>query len=103
MKRHGSMNHIYRLIWSQVMHCWVAVAETSRGRGKGSRSKLIAAALSLSTIALSPIVAQAAPVGGQVVSGAGNIAQSGTSTTITQASQNLSLTWSSFNIGAKER
>jgi filamentous hemagglutinin family protein len=34
------MNHIYRLIWSQVLSAWVAVAETGRGRGKGESRKL---------------------------------------------------------------
>jgi filamentous hemagglutinin family protein len=97
MKRHGSMNHIYRLVWSQVLNGWVAVAETARGRGKGSRRKLIAAAL-----ALSASLAQAAPVGGQLVSGAGSISQSGATTTVTQSSQNLSLTWKGFNIAPQE-
>jgi len=47
MKRHGSMNHIFRLVWSQANNAWVAVAETTRGRGKSSSRKLVAAALSL--------------------------------------------------------
>lgn len=41
--------------------------------------------------------AQAAPVGGQVTAGSGTITQSGSTTTITQTSQNLSLTWGGFN------
>jgi hypothetical protein len=45
MKRHGSLNLIYRLVWSHVLNAWVAVAETTRGRGKGGRRKLTAAAL----------------------------------------------------------
>ena len=97
MKSHGSMNRVYRLIWSEVLNGWVAVAESGRGRGKGSSRKLIAAALSLSAA-----FAQAAPVGGQVVSGAGSVTQSGTTTTIQQASQNLSLNWQSFNIAPQE-
>ncbi len=100
---HKSMNHIYRLVWSQVSNAWVAVAETTRGRGKGASRKLklmAAAALSLST-AFSPL-AQAGPAGGQVVTGAGSISQSGATTTIQQSSQNLSLTWKSFNIAPQE-
>ena len=31
----ASLNHVYRLVWSQVYGAWVAVAETVRGRGKG--------------------------------------------------------------------
>ena len=101
MKRHASMNRVYRLVWSQVKNAWVAVAETARGRGKGSSRKLIAAALSLST-AIFTTPALAAPSGGQLVSGAGSINQAGATTTITQASQNLSVNWQSFNVAPKE-
>ncbi len=46
--------------------------------------------------------AQAAPIGGQVTAGAGNISQSGNTTTINQQSQNLSLNWNQFDIAPKE-
>ena len=91
------MNHIYRLVWSTVTHGWIAVAETARGRGKGARRRLVAAALSVASLA-----AQAGPTGGQVVAGSGSIAQSGTTTTITQATPSLSLNWNSFNIAPQE-
>ena len=91
------MNRIYRLVWGHELNDWVVVAETSRGRGKGSSRKLIAAALLLNAA-----FAQAAPEGGQVVSGAGSVARSGATTTINQASQNLSLNWKSFNIAPTE-
>ncbi|WP_343587055.1 YDG domain-containing protein, partial [Herbaspirillum sp.] len=97
MSRHASMNHIYRLVWSQLSNAWVAVAETARGRGKTSRRKLVLVALSLSGTAV-----QAAPLGGQVSAGSGSISSAGTTTTITQSSQNLSLNWNSFNIGRQE-
>jgi filamentous hemagglutinin family protein len=58
---------------------------------------LIAAALSLSAS-----IVEAAPLGGQVVTGAGTITQAGTTTTVTQASQNLLLNWKSFNIAPQE-
>jgi hypothetical protein len=98
MKRHGSLNHIYRLAWSSPRNAWIAVAETTRGRGKTSCRKLIAAVLALSANA-----AIAEPLGGQVIAGAGNIAQSGVTTTVTQSSQTLSLNWQSFNIAAAQR
>jgi len=44
----------------------------------------------------------AAPLGGQVTSGSGNINHSGATTSITQNSQNLSLNWDSFNVTASE-
>ena len=40
MKRHGSMNRAYRLIWSRVINAWVVASEIARGRGKSSGSKL---------------------------------------------------------------
>jgi filamentous hemagglutinin family protein len=97
MNRHGSMNRIYRLVWSAVRNVWIPVAETARGRGKRSTPKLVAAALSLTCA-----VAQGSPTGGQVVAGTGSITQSGATTTITQATQNLSLTWSNFNIAPQQ-
>lgn len=42
----------------------------------------------------------ASPSGGRVTAGSGNIGRSGLTTTIDQHSQNLSLNWQSFNIGA---
>jgi len=95
------MNHVYRLLWSQVTNTWVAVAETARGPGKGSghqRRKLVAAALALDPVTFASPFAQVGPTGGQVVSGSGTITQSGALTTIKQNSQNLSLNWNTFNI-----
>lgn len=46
--------------------------------------------------------AQAGPMDGQITAGSGSVAQTGANTTITQSSQNLSLTWKSFNVGAQE-
>jgi filamentous hemagglutinin family protein len=97
MKHHGSMNRLYRLVWSRARNAWVAVAETARGPGKESGRKLIAAALSLSAAFV-----QAAPMGGELASGTGSIAQSGSTTIVTQSSPNLSLTWKSFNIAPQE-
>ena len=97
MKSHAAMNRIYRLVWNQLTNAWVPVAETAKGRRKGSGRKRIAAALSLTAAG-----ALASPDNGQVVAGAGSIGQSGATTTITQTSQNLSLTWKSFNVGAQE-
>ena len=36
MFRHASLNRIYRLVWSEARNAYVAVAETSRARGKRS-------------------------------------------------------------------
>ena len=98
------MNRVYRLVWSRVRNAWVAVSENAKGQGKSGcgksalRRKAIVTALAL---ALAPL-AHANPTGGQLVSGAGSIAQSGAITTINQTSQNLSLNWQSFNIAPAE-
>ena len=100
MKQHGSLNHIYRLVWSEVAKAWVAVAETARGRGKGKRRTLMAVALTVTSVG--SITAQAGPTGGQVTSGSGVITQSGSTTTINQSSANLALNWNTFNIAPQE-
>jgi filamentous hemagglutinin family protein len=97
MKRHASMNRIYRLVWNPIHKLWVPVAEISRGRSKGSSRKLFAAALSLTAA-----VGHTEPIGGQIVSGNGSISQTGDTTTINQTSQNLSANWQSFNIAPAE-
>ncbi|MGC1172475.1 YDG domain-containing protein [Polaromonas sp.] len=68
-----------------------AATVTSRSSFAGHAALLLGAA-----------TAQAGPVDGQVTAGTGSVAQSGANTTITQSSQNLSLTWKSFNVGAQE-
>ncbi len=115
------MNHTYRLIFNIVLNSWVAVAECARGRGKhgaaggklGRRARRLVRAHNgqapagaslakqlgtfvLGTLMLSPSL-WAAPQGGQVTAGSGQISQAGATTTIQQNSQNLSLTWKSFN------
>ncbi|MFK5913021.1 MAG: filamentous hemagglutinin N-terminal domain-containing protein, partial [Woeseiaceae bacterium] len=45
----------------------------------------------------------AAPAGGAVVGGAGNISSSNLTTTINQNSQNLAVDWQSFNVNSNER
>ncbi|MDE0926830.1 MAG: filamentous hemagglutinin N-terminal domain-containing protein [Methylophilaceae bacterium] len=97
-----SLNHAYRLIWSQVSNAWVAVSEATKGHGK-SRSgnrllKRSGAALVASALLLSPTLTFADQTGGAVVSGAGSITQTTNLTTINQASQTLGLTWDTFNI-----
>jgi filamentous hemagglutinin family protein len=65
---------------------------------------MTAAALSVtaaSLLLLSPY-AHAGPEGGQVVSGSGSISASQSNTTITQASDKLSLNWHSFNVAKAE-
>ena len=97
MKRHASLNRIYRLVWNEVLQAWVAVAEIARGRGKSSAKKLIAAMLAVGAIS-----AHAAPTGGVVTAGSATIGQTGNTTTIRQSSGNVSINWSGFNIAPSE-
>jgi len=89
------MNHAYRLVWSDLFQRFVAVPETAKARGKRSGAVLLAAA------ALSGAVL-AGPTGGAVSTGSGTITQSGSTTTITQGSQNLAINWATFNVGKGE-
>ena len=97
MKSHASLNCLFRLLWSQVQHGWVPVAEAARGATKGRYR-----ALTTLPLLMFASTTQGGPDGGQVISGTGTIAQSGETTTISQSSQNLSLTWQSFDVGAQE-
>jgi filamentous hemagglutinin family protein len=102
MKRHASLNHIYRLVWSRVKNAWIAVSEISKGQGKSGRGKAlrrtaVATALSL---AFTPLV-HANPMGAQIVSGSASIASSGNLLTVTN-SPNAIINWQSFSIGANQ-
>ena len=98
MKRHASMNRMYRLLWSEAAGAWIAVAETVSRRGKSAFGRRLLAA----TLLLVEPLAYAGPGGGQIVSGSGSISQAGVVTTIHQASPTLSLTWKTFNIAPQE-
>jgi filamentous hemagglutinin family protein len=97
MNPHGSLNRVFRLVWRHALSRWIPVAETKCANGKRSTRLLIAATLSLTAS-----LVEAGPLGGKVVSGAATISTSATTTTVQQASQNLSLNWTSFNIAPQE-
>ena len=78
------MHRIYRLVWRPKLGVLVPVAVALTG-----------------SLLLTPLV-HAEPLGGQVIAGAGSVTQSGATTTIHQASPNLSLNWQSFNIAPQE-
>ncbi|MEW5756487.1 MAG: filamentous hemagglutinin N-terminal domain-containing protein [Pseudomonadota bacterium] len=48
-------------------------------------------------------LAHAAPSGGEIVGGTGSIAQTTTSTTIQQNTQNMAINWQSYDVNANER
>ncbi len=104
MKDCAAHNRIYRVVWNRARHVWMVVGELATGLGKGTgrRKHSLRGLLLLIPLALFSPAAMAAPTGGQVTSGAGSISQSGATTTIHQSSQNLSLSWKSFNVASSE-
>ena len=120
MHKHASTNRFYRLVWSHVHSCWVAVAEGARGRGKSASRKLTAAlvgsALSGAALAAPPgpagfapsalralpaaPAANALPTGAQVVAGQASVTQAANRMTVHQGSDKAILNWQSFDIGA---
>lgn len=77
----------------------------TRGHGARKRPPVRRRAVTLSALALCLFgtdIVNASPTGGQVTTGAGQISQSGNTTTVQQSSQTLSLNWQSFNVGVQE-
>ena len=113
MNRHASINRVYRLIWNHALGAFIPVAETTRGAGKGTgraasrlsqrlSKRSASRAAGAVALALTALVANASPTGGQVTGGSGVITSSATTTTVRQSSPELSLNWQSFNIAANQ-
>ncbi|RFP24403.1 filamentous hemagglutinin N-terminal domain-containing protein [Duganella sp. BJB488] len=108
MHKHASANRFYRLVWSHVHACWVAVAEGARGQGKRGSTRRAARRLGM-LLALGtaggaalagPPAVNALPSGAQLVAGQASIATSGNQMTVTQGSNQAILNWQRFDIGA---
>src|SRR6185437_12338312 len=104
-----AMNHIYRLCWNRALRAWVPASELAKSRdvGASGRRSMARVPLMLSLLSVSLGMSGLAwagntPTGGQIVSGSGQITQSGNVTTIRQNSQALSLNWQSFDVGADQ-
>ncbi|MYN04448.1 filamentous hemagglutinin N-terminal domain-containing protein [Pseudoduganella sp. DS3] len=109
MHKHASANRFYRLVWSTLHGCWVAVAEGARSHGKGGARRRAAAAMSLlagslagaSALAAAPALqASALPTGMQLVAGQAGVSVQGNKMTISQATQQAIMNWQGFDIGA---
>ncbi len=106
MKGHASMNRVFRLVWNEESHTWVAVSEIAGGRGgsgsalrKSRRALHSLCGLILGAAALSAYGVQ--PNGAQVVSGAVSIDQSlPNQTQITQSTAKAIVNWNGFSIGS---
>ena len=104
------MNHIYRLCWNRASEQWVPASElatraapvqVSRKRTVGRRA-LMLSVLTASLCAAGVAYAGNGPMGGQIMSGSGQIQQVGNTTTIRQDSSTLTLNWQSFNIASNQ-
>jgi filamentous hemagglutinin family protein len=124
MNGHASLNRIYRLVWNALHQTWVVAPELARGRGKAGPSTALlsrsnqalvprqrsaggARAFALPLLAAALLggfggALHAAPKAGQVIAGDGSVSASGTTTTVQQASDRLTLTWQSFNVAKTE-
>jgi filamentous hemagglutinin family protein len=72
----------------------------ARANRRGRSASVATLSAGVLSLAANPLLA--APTGGQVTAGNGQITQSGNQTTITQQSQNLVIDWRSFNIAANQ-
>ena len=113
------MNSSYKLVYSEALNTWVAVAEHVSARGKKSAMCLVTAAALLTggvtgtgwVLAAPPLITPPAvnqlPTGAQVAAGTVSFSQTQTATAATMAVQQSSnqaiVNWQSFNVGANAR
>jgi filamentous hemagglutinin family protein len=71
-------------------------------QGSGSLVAIVSSLLSVLTAYCLIPVAQAAPVGGNIVGGSGSINTNGLTTTIHQNTQSQVINWNSYNVKANE-
>ncbi len=105
------MNCTYRSIWNDTSGTFVAVSENARSAGRKTASGATAVAagtrFGLQALAVAVMLSfgatsYALPTGGVVAAGDASISSTAGSTTITQTTQNASINWQSFGIGATE-
>ncbi|MBI3350030.1 MAG: filamentous hemagglutinin N-terminal domain-containing protein, partial [Burkholderiales bacterium] len=94
------MNCCYRLVWSALNRCWVAVAECARARGKTARVGAALAVAAGGALAAPPAAMQL-PTGGQVTAGQAAVASQGSAMTINQGSNRAVIDWQRFDIGSQ--
>ena len=113
------MNSSYKLVYSEALNSWVAVAEHVSARGKKSAMCLVTAAALLAggvtgtgwALAAPPLIMPPAvnqlPTGAQVAAGTVSFSQTQTATAASMAVQQSSnqaiVNWQSFNVGANAR
>lgn len=108
----ASLNHVFRLVWSDRLQAYVAVPEAAHGRGKAGRARrrrpglrrrlaaLASMAWGSAWLAGTAWAAGPLPTGANVAAGQASITQSANSLTVQQQSQRLVTNWQSFSVGA---
>lgn len=102
--RHSYLNFVYRLVSRKKRKLYIPVAENISGR---ARQRLaigaILFALCVGNGAPTALAQEPAPgelpTGGQITSGSGGIASSGSAMTVIQNSDRMVTNWNTFNIG----
>jgi len=116
----GSLNHVFRTIWSEVLGTWIAVSEITKAKGKRSGSSVVRTVRAVTAQAgaiderggrLKPILfalaccfvvdVQANPEGGVVVSGNASFNAVGNTLTVTNTPGTI-INWQGFSINANE-
>ncbi len=113
------MNSNYKLVYSEILNTWVAVAEHVSARGKKSALRLVTAAALMAggvvgtgaSLAAPPLITPPAvnqlPTGAQVAAGTVSFSQTQTATAASMAVQQSSnqaiVNWQSFNVGANAK
>ena len=103
------MNKIYKLIWNELTHSWIAVAEFVKSKGKKSAVVIMA----ISTLSeldffipqslagpLSPPPQNQLPTEGSVIRGNVSITESPSLMNINQSSSRAVVNWGTFDIGS---
>ncbi len=113
------MNSNYKLVFSEALNTWVAVAEHVSARGKKSVLRMVTAAALMAggvvgsgaSLAAPPLITPPAvnqlPTGAQVTAGTVSFSQTQTATAASMAVQQSSnqaiVNWQSFNVGANAK
>ncbi|MCF8159223.1 MAG: filamentous hemagglutinin N-terminal domain-containing protein, partial [Polaromonas sp.] len=118
MNKHASLNRFYRLVWSDRLAAYVAVAETATGRGKRTVRAGALAATFMAAVGLSGPYALAGPpiplapplptqlptqlpTGAQVTAGSAAVTQAGSKMDVNQTSNRAVINWNTFNVGSQ--
>ncbi|MGV0963539.1 MAG: autotransporter-associated beta strand repeat-containing protein, partial [Polynucleobacter sp.] len=103
----GSLNRMFKVIWSKAQGAWVAVSEIVRAHGKEqsltrvTRKFAVAAVMSGGAAIAAPPAPNQLPTGGQIAAGVASMMTNGNKMTVTQSSNRAAINWNTFDIGSQ--